>query len=122
MEQVTVRNDIDTQSTAALVDQLQRALTSREDIDQAKGILIALHCVSSDDAWQLLSRASQNHNIKVRELAKALVVVASGAGRPEPAVAAVVDSLLPPLFSIRSGLRRGGSDAVATREQERRRD
>jgi len=60
MDQVSVqRTDVDAEPTAALVDHLQRALTSRADIDQAKGILIALHRISGDDAWQLLNRASQ---------------------------------------------------------------
>ncbi|MDT7803469.1 MAG: hypothetical protein QOI78_6902 [Actinomycetota bacterium] len=56
--------------------QLTAALTSRAVIDQAKGILMALHRVSADDAFELLVKASQERNVKLREVARQLVTSA----------------------------------------------
>ncbi|MFT7866277.1 MULTISPECIES: GAF and ANTAR domain-containing protein [Amycolatopsis] len=63
------------------VEQLRTALTSRAVIDQAKGILMALHRVPADDAFELLVKQSQNQNLKLRELAEQFitqVLAASG--------------------------------------------
>jgi AmiR/NasT family two-component response regulator len=61
--------------------QLSAALTSRAVIDQAKGILMALHRIPADDAFELLVKASQEENAKLREVAQDFVnsaVAASG--------------------------------------------
>jgi GAF domain-containing protein len=60
-------------STQELARNLQRALTSRAIIDQAKGILMAQHRLTADDAFELLSRQSQRDNRKLRELAAEIV-------------------------------------------------
>jgi GAF domain-containing protein len=52
---------------------LQLALESRATIEQAKGILIAQSGVDPDEAFQLLVRASQRTNKKLREVAAELV-------------------------------------------------
>lgn len=52
------------------VDQLSRALTSRSDIDQAKGALRAIHGYSEEEAFQQLVTQSQHRNIKVHALAR----------------------------------------------------
>ena len=52
---------------------LRAALDSQPFIDQAKGMLIAKHGCSSDEAFQLLAAASQRENRKVRDVAKAMV-------------------------------------------------
>ncbi|MGW0891570.1 GAF and ANTAR domain-containing protein [Saccharopolyspora sp. NPDC002578] len=62
-------------------DQLQQALTSRADIDQAKGILIAQQGCSGDEAFDLLRQASQNRNVKLRDIAKQVVDQASGGAK-----------------------------------------
>jgi AmiR/NasT family two-component response regulator len=49
--------------------QLRTALTSRAVIDQAKGILMALHSIQSHDAFDLLVKASQEQNRKLRDVA-----------------------------------------------------
>jgi AmiR/NasT family two-component response regulator len=49
--------------------QLRTALTSRAVIDQAKGILMALHSIQSHDAFDLLVKASQEQNMKLRDVA-----------------------------------------------------
>lgn len=67
-------------STAALAEQMQLAMQSRSVIEQAKGILIARHGYSSDDAFQALVKVSQHSNRKLRDVAQALV--ASTASHP----------------------------------------
>lgn len=51
------------------VGQLENALTSRSDIDMAKGAIIALHGCDADQAFALLVRESQTRNVKVRDIA-----------------------------------------------------
>jgi PAS domain-containing protein len=54
--------------------QLRDALTSRAVIDQAKGILMARQGVDADGAFAELARRSQHANVKLREVARELVV------------------------------------------------
>ena len=51
------------------VDGLQEALLSRDIIGQAKGILMERLHLTADLAFEQLRMASQQHNIKLRELA-----------------------------------------------------
>ena len=55
------------------VANLHEALRTRELIGQAQGILIERERITSDQAFDVLRRASQHLNIKVREVARALV-------------------------------------------------
>ena len=55
------------------VDQLREALGTRPGIDQAKGLLIARHGCSAEEAFQMLSAASQRENRKLRDVAEAIV-------------------------------------------------
>ena len=57
----------------AMAEDMRRAMESRAVIDMAKGILIARHHCSPEEAFELLSRSSQNYNRKLRDLAEALV-------------------------------------------------
>ena len=52
-----------------LAGHLTRALDSRAVIDQARGVLMARHGISAEQALDQLSRASQNTNTKLREIA-----------------------------------------------------
>lgn len=54
-------------------DQLRTALTSRADIDQAKGILMARLGIDADRAFQELIRVSQHSNMKLRDVARQIV-------------------------------------------------
>lgn len=56
-----------------MTDNLQAALEGRAIIEQAKGVLHAKLAVSPDEAFELLSRFSQNTNQKVRIIAARLV-------------------------------------------------
>lgn len=62
------------------VEQLQEALASRAVIDQAKGIVMAVHRVPADEAFALLVERSQRENRKLRDLAERFVDEVS---RPE---------------------------------------
>ena len=51
----------------------QAALSSREIIGEALGILMEREKISADQAFDILRRASQHLNIKLREVAQNLV-------------------------------------------------
>jgi len=55
------------------VADLRAALETRPVIDQAKGMLIAEHGCSPDEAFDMISTASQRNNRKVRDIARAMV-------------------------------------------------
>jgi GAF domain-containing protein len=52
---------------------LATAMQSRATIEQAKGILMGAQRCSADEAFQILVRASQRENRKLREVAEDLV-------------------------------------------------
>ena len=56
-----------------LSQDLATAMKSRATIEQAKGILMGAQRCSSDEAFQILVRASQRENRKLREIAEDLV-------------------------------------------------
>ena len=56
-----------------LAQQLQQAMESRAVIEQAKGILMAAQRCSADAAFNILVRASQNQNRKLRAIATEIV-------------------------------------------------
>lgn len=59
--------------TAKLANQMHEALASRAIFDQAKGILMALHGGTAEQAFSRMVRESQRRNIKVREIAADIV-------------------------------------------------
>ncbi|MFG2158742.1 ANTAR domain-containing protein [Streptomyces olivaceus] len=66
------------------MEQLRHALASRPVIDQARGVLMALHSCTSDEAWHVLREASQLSNTKLRAVAAAVAAGADGDGPPPP--------------------------------------
>lgn len=56
-----------------LATQLQEALASRSTIDQALGVLMAQNRCNRDVAFGILRRASQHRNLKLREVAAAVI-------------------------------------------------
>jgi GAF domain-containing protein len=52
---------------------LQVAMESRAVIEQAKGIIMVRDRCSADDAFDMLRRISQQQNVKLRDLARAIV-------------------------------------------------
>jgi GAF domain-containing protein len=55
------------------VRNLETALISRAEIDQAKGVLMAIHQYSAEEAFAMLVEQSQNRNVKVRRIAQELL-------------------------------------------------
>jgi GAF domain-containing protein len=64
---------------SARADQLQEGLATNREIGAAVGILMATHQVSSEEAFELLSKASQRLNRKLRDIATGIVRGTSGA-------------------------------------------
>jgi len=60
-------------SARDVADSIQRALQTRAPIEQAKGILMALHGVDADEAFDLLRRESQATNTRLHTVATELV-------------------------------------------------
>jgi AmiR/NasT family two-component response regulator len=57
-----------------LSEQLAEAMRSRAVIEQAKGILMARSPqLSADEAFDVLRRASQRENVKLRDIAQRIV-------------------------------------------------
>ena len=52
---------------------LERAVESHRLVGQAMGILIERHRIVSEEAFHMLRRASQDHNVKLREVAMRVI-------------------------------------------------
>ena len=52
---------------------LERAVESHRLVGQAMGILIERHRIVSEEAFDVLRRASQDHNVKLREVAQRVI-------------------------------------------------
>ena len=78
-------------STRALIgatqlnEQLRQAFTSREIIGEAKGIIMERQKCSPDEAFDILRRASQRENRKLRDLAEEIVARIEDRRREGPA-------------------------------------
>ncbi|MFI8170713.1 ANTAR domain-containing protein [Streptomyces sp. NPDC085931] len=67
------------------VAQLRQAIASRPVIDQARGILMATHGCTSEQAWHILRETSQLSNTKLRDVAAAVTASAEADGPAPPA-------------------------------------
>ncbi|MEU5100586.1 GAF and ANTAR domain-containing protein [Streptomyces sp. NPDC020996] len=63
-------------SSARTIDQLEHAMDSRHAIGEAMGMLMERHRFSEEEAFDVLRRISQHHNLKLRDVARRI----SGAG------------------------------------------
>jgi GAF domain-containing protein len=72
------------QDAQQLSAQLKQALTSRDVIGQAKGILIARGAANEEAAFTMLASASQRSNVKLHEVARQLVASAMCRGTEPP--------------------------------------
>lgn len=57
-------------SSARTHAQLNTALETRHEIGEAIGILMGRHKLTEDQAFAVLRKASQEHNIKLRDIAR----------------------------------------------------
>jgi hypothetical protein len=76
--QAFARSATDYHAMAAEILHLRRALTSRATIDQAKGIIMAERRCTPAAAFDVLARLSQDTNVRVVDVAAALVYRAQG--------------------------------------------
>lgn len=60
-------------SSAIHEEQMEEALLSRDLIGQAKGILMAREGITAEEAFDMLRRASQRLNVKLRDIASGIV-------------------------------------------------
>lgn len=70
---VVLANTLAYNSATRLNDELRQAVETREIIGQAKGIIMAQRKCTSDEAFDVLRRASQRTNRKLRDIATDLV-------------------------------------------------
>lgn len=68
------------QSATRVAETISHALETRAPIEQAKGMLMALHQVDADTAFDMLRRESQAKNVKLHTVAAELVQRLSAAG------------------------------------------
>jgi len=66
-------------------EELRHAVASREIIGEAKGIIMERQKCTRDQAFEILRRASQRENRKLRELAEELVLRVEARGNGGPA-------------------------------------
>ena len=71
-------HDDDLDEVRAEVEQLKEAMVSRATIEQAKGILVGAEHCTPDEAFEVLRRASQRENVKLRTIATRIVEKAAG--------------------------------------------
>src|SRR5688572_25880552 len=85
----------DTSSRVAQLEaetaQLRDALTRRQQIGVATGLLAQRFAISPERAWSLLVRLSQNSHVKVREIAQA--VIDAHCGRLDPVNREILSSI-----------------------------
>lgn len=81
-----VVNNLDSYARAtAETAQLRLAMDSRAVIEQAKGVLMAREHCSADEAFALLTRVSQHQQLKLRDVAAAVVAdVSRSSTRDDP--------------------------------------
>jgi GAF domain-containing protein len=77
----TIANAVAYSKSLRLAAQLEEALKSRAEIEQAKGIMMAQSQVSADEAFNALKRASQRENVKLRDIAHRIVAATAGKGK-----------------------------------------
>jgi len=82
VDQAAVAAQIESKALV-LADQMREAMEFRAVIEQAKGMLIAAHGCSPDEAFQMLSGHSRRTNRKVRDIATAMVEGASRTRKPD---------------------------------------
>ena len=70
---------------AEMSQNLQHALASRAVIDQALGIIMCQNRCTADEAFDILRTTSQNRNVKLRDIAAAMVAAVSGHPPPSDA-------------------------------------
>lgn len=71
-------------------DHLSSALVTRPVLEQAKGVLASAQCSTPDEAHEEILRVAESHDVRVKDLAAALVEVATGKRPASPLLRKVV--------------------------------
>jgi AmiR/NasT family two-component response regulator len=71
-------------------EQLDAALETRPVIEQAKGVLVSARSMSPEQAFSELRFVSMQHNVKLNELAAALVAVVGAHQEVDPCLRKVI--------------------------------
>jgi len=71
---ILVENALALETATRLNDQLRHAVASREIIGEAKGIIMEREICTRDEAFDVLRRASQRENRKLRDVAEEFVL------------------------------------------------
>lgn len=71
------------QSAEDEVRGLMTAMRTRADIEQAKGIIMAVRGITADEAFEVISEQSQNRNIKVTDIAASMIESIRKKPRPD---------------------------------------
>jgi GAF domain-containing protein len=79
---VAVANAVAYTDADTLSRQMRTALDSRAVIDQAMGAIMAANRCDADAAFAILTRLSQNRNVKLRDVAQSIVAEISRPARP----------------------------------------
>ena len=91
---IDLANTFDAARQEVLDAALPDLFENRSAIEQAKGVLMYVYRVSADQAFRVLQWRSQETNVKLRALAKQLLVEVSALEAPEPAVQSQFDHVL----------------------------
>ncbi|MFJ6657118.1 ANTAR domain-containing protein [Streptomyces sp. NPDC091377] len=65
------------------VEHLRRAMDAHALVDQAIGVVVAVGHLHPEQGWMVLKRISQHTNLKLRDVARALVLWPAGGPLPE---------------------------------------
>lgn len=100
-------------------DAIQRALQTRAPIEQAKGVLMAIHGVDADQAFDMLRRQSQKTNVPVRVIAADFLQKVTATSQEPPASSTAVKrfGVCQTITSSRSETPISGMEAAAARGQ-----
>jgi AmiR/NasT family two-component response regulator len=74
---VAVGNALAYTDAASLAEHMRTAMATRSMIDQAIGVVMAQNRCDADAAFAILTRASQNRNVKLRDVARGIVTTIS---------------------------------------------
>ena len=84
---------------AAEVATLRDAIATRTIIGQATGLLAGQLNLTTPAAWRVMRRLSNETNIKLRDIARALVDAHDGRGAPDAGVARAIGVALGPALA-----------------------
>jgi hypothetical protein len=70
--------------------QLEAALATRPVIEQAKGVLVSARSMSPEQAFSELRYVSMQHNVKLNDLAQALVATVGGHRDVDPCLRNII--------------------------------